>query len=304
MKKLNIYPKFAKYALSFLFVIFTISATISITCNILELPHSITSDIAGATWIILTIPLASTFQYFINPVEREAKKIGFVDDNALMIKVKPLLGKINDPVRVGYFSSDSINAFAISSIVGENSLIAFSTALISTATDNQFLAFAAHETAHLKNGDAKNKAYILAFSHALQTYPYLFSELTKSTLAPLGKIFILLGIFVGSVLAFFTGIQAGWTFLWGWLRIIIHMGWPFAAAIVGYIGLNYILKCAFFAYSREREFTADADGAAMTSRDDMKSALELLTDPDMVIGIFDTHPPLEERKKRLCDQTS
>lgn len=64
-----------------------------------------------------------------------------------------------------------------------------------------------------------------------------------------------------------------------------------------------LLEQAYSAYSREREFAADEGGAAMTSTQELISALSLLSDGEsQIVSVFDTHPPLAARKKRLGDR--
>uniref|UniRef100_UPI00403F80AC M48 family metalloprotease n=1 Tax=Herbaspirillum sp. DW155 TaxID=3095609 RepID=UPI00403F80AC len=58
----------------------------------------------------------------------------------------------------------------------------------------------------------------------------------------------------------------------------------------------------FLAYSRGREYVADADGAHLTSPEMMMRALNFLPDDERDgHGIFDSHPPLKERKRRIAE---
>lgn len=300
MYSIENYPRFAKYALLTMVGGAACAALFLAVSGMMGLRGNDAHLAAGLTLFVLALPILATAEYFSDPVSYEATKRGFVDDDVLRQRIEPLLAHANcASVRVGYFPSDVCNAFAISNIFGSKSLIGFSAAFISIATDKQLLALAAHEIAHLKNGDAASKGYILSFSKALQTYPYLLSEMGKVALPVIAGLTLFAALAIGVLMAISQGILHAVDFAGRFLWMGITMGfWP-AVAVLGFVGLNHALKRAFFAYSRAREFVADADGAAMTSVADMKSALELLSDPGTAVSVFDTHPPLDERMKHL-----
>ena len=300
MGRIGTYPKFAKYTLLSMFTLAACAVFFMVVSSILDFPKSGAHQVAALVLVVLALPILSAFEYLLDPVGCEAKRVGFVDDGVLQQQIVPLLKHVNYPVRVGYYSSCDVNAFCISDIFGHGSLIAFSTGLTSIATGSQLLAIAAHEIAHLKNGDSINKSYILSFNRALQLYPQLLSEMGKIALTVIARMTFFVVLAIGILMAFIEGIAEALDTAGQLLWMSIKMGfWP-AVAIVGFIAFNHILNRAFFAYSRATEFVADADGAAMTSPSDMNSALGLLTNPGNTISVFDTHPPLDERQKRLC----
>lgn len=246
------------------------------------------------------MPLLITVQYFYDAVEKISRDLHITFGNEVSERIAPLVAHLDEEVRIGSYRSDEANAFTISSVFGKKALIAFSSCLLEAADDRQLMAIAAHEIAHLKNGDSKNKTYILAFSHAVRIYPHLLSELSKSVLksvamvlAGMAAITVLLVIIFPEISEELKRVPSA---LRGFLPILV---WP-AGVILAYFSLNHVLNRAFFAYSREREFVADADGALMTSYQDMMSALSLLAESEEgVISVFDTHPAFEKRQKRL-----
>lgn len=292
------YPKVAKYSVWGLFLLFLLAAGITIIAG--RIPGCVDANVKNSVGILMTlllIPSIVTLKYFLDPVGNTEREVGFVEDSALTLRISPLLVG-GQKVRVGYYDSHEINAFAISSISGSNSIIAFSTQLIARANPAQFLAIAAHEIAHLKNKDSSNKAYILAFNEAWSSYPRLFAEIGKNVVVVFIPIIIFAIAVVVATFVFFNGVDGISKLLIPLLHLTSVFAWP-VMAILGYFLLNYLLNSLYCRYSREREFMADAEGAAMTSRYDMKSALTLLTDPGTSVRVFDTHPPLKERLARL-----
>lgn len=200
---------------------------------------------------------------------------------------------------MGQYQSTELNALAISSVFGKDSAVAFSTTLINTASITEFMAIAAHEVAHIKNADSKNKSYILAFHQAVNFYPALIAHISKEILVKISGVvlFVAALIFLITVKTFDT---AGILAAIKPLLPILSLLFPFFAAIFGAYLLNRITDLFYFHYSRQREFAADADGAAMTSSTDMKQALQLLsTGVASKMSFFDTHPPTADRLSRL-----
>jgi Zn-dependent protease with chaperone function len=297
----DMYPKVAKCSVWILFLSFFstcifVFADSNLGIGIVDpnLKHVFSTLMA-----ILLLPSLLAFKYFLDPVGREVEAVGFVEDPQLAQMIQPLLQEVSLDVRVGYYQSEAVNAFTISSISGKNSIIAFSSELINQSNQAQLLAFAAHEVAHLKNRDSVNKAYILSFNEALRSYPMLFAALSQHVFKLSKPIAIYLAVVMVAIVAFSSSISGLIRFAY---PLVVQLAdiykWPLMA-IGGYFFLDYGLNTLVCRHSRQREFVADADGAAMTSSQDMKSALVLLTDPGTKIGVFDTHPPLAERLARL-----
>ncbi|WP_321937446.1 M48 family metalloprotease [Burkholderia cepacia] len=250
-------------------------------------------------FVFLVFPILGAANYFSNPIDREIKNVNFQDDPALRQLLRPLIDGLGLQVRVGRYPADELNAFAISSVLEKKALIAFSTGLIDAASPSQFLAIAAHEVAHVKNGDAQNKTYILSFSHAVRMYPWMLSELSKTVIKSMLQVTAVLGVLFAALAWALSGTPAALKMVGSLLGLAIQIGWLPVVIVAVFYALNWALTSMFYAYSRAREFAADADGAAMTSPADMKSALRLLTDTRRSVSVFDTHPPLEQRLARL-----
>ena len=299
MAIINSYAKFAKYSLVGAWGVFFLMMLILIICNVFGIAGRVTSSLS-VLCAALGMPLLITIQYFYDVVEKISVDLHITFGNEVSERIAPLAVHLDDEVRIGSYPSDEANAFAISSVFGGKALIAFSSSLLEAANDQQLMAIAAHEIAHLKNGDSKNKTYILAFSHAVRIYPQLLSELSKNVLKSIAIVFAGMAAIIVLVVIIFPEISKELKSVPSALRGFLPMlAWP-AGVILAYFSLNHALNRAFFAYSREREFVADADGALMTSYQDMMSALSLLAENEAgTISVFDTHPALEERQKRL-----
>ncbi|MEM5436367.1 M48 family metalloprotease [Paraburkholderia diazotrophica] len=299
MKRINVYPKFARNMLALLFILFAASTALLMVQQKFSLPPSAAASFAAIVFAFLALPLMSTTQYLLNINDVEAGNRSFRETESLHELVAPLLIDLHHDVSVGQYPSSDLNAFAISSVFGKKALIGFSTQLVGQATREELLAIAAHEVAHLRHGDTRNKAYILAFNHALKVYPWLFAELSRR-IARRAAIPIGLIVFVGFVaIALFSGSTEAFNFLGALTRGLAPIVLRAGLCALAFIALDYVLHRVFCSYSREREFAADAGAAEMTSPEAMISGLNLLSDPGTAVSVFDTHPPLGERKRRL-----
>ncbi|MFM0527259.1 M48 family metalloprotease [Paraburkholderia strydomiana] len=299
MNRINVYPKFARNMLAALFILFVASTVLLMVRQEFSLPPSAAASFAAIIFAFLALPVLATTKYLLNINEEEASNRSLQEVKSVRELVAPLLIDLDYDVRIGQYASSDLNAFAISSVFGNKALIGFSTHLIDKASQEQLLAIAAHEVAHLRHGDTRNKAYILAFNHALKVYPWLFAELSRRIVrqaaVPVGLI-----VFAGFVaIALLSGSTEAFSFLGSLTRGLAPIALKAGLCVVTFIVLDYVLRQVFCSYSREREFAADARAAEMTSPEAMISALSLLTDPGTAVGVFDTHPPLDERKRRL-----
>jgi len=291
------YPKAAKIALSSIALIFSVALAVLLISMFLG-SHKY-GPTAMAIVIVLGLPLRAAYEYVADPVDRMIREIQFVDDPSLSNFVRPLLNGIDQNVRIGLYPSDDPNALAISSVFGKESAIAFSTGLVDAMSPAQLMAIAAHEVAHIKNADSLNKSYILAFHQVVNFYPAIMSYISKEILKSIVWISLLFFavIFLLSVKTYdVAGITAAIKPALPFLTLLLRMAAPIAIAFA----LNRLTDMLFFHYSRQREFAADADGAAMTSTSDMKQALRLLSNnTTSKMGFFDTHPPIADRLSRL-----
>lgn len=193
---------------------------------------------------------------------------------------------------VGIYRSNEVNAFATGPTKAR-SLVAVSTGLIQRMKENEIEGVLAHEVSHIANGDM----------------------VTMTLLQGVVNAFVM---FLARVLAYAVS---------GFGRNRESGG----GSIMSYMLFVYLFEVVFMilgslvvaAYSRAREFRADAGGARLAGRESMVSALQSLRalqeikdpraeNPAMaafkishpskkagLIRFFATHPPLEDRIERL-----
>lgn len=193
---------------------------------------------------------------------------------------------------VGIYRSNEVNAFATGPTKAR-SLVAVSTGLIQRMKENEIEGVLAHEVSHIANGDM----------------------VTMTLLQGVVNAFVM---FLARVLAYAVS---------GFGRNRENGG----GSIMSYMLFVYLFEVVFMilgslviaAYSRAREFRADAGGARLAGRESMVSALQSLRalqeikdpraeNPAMaafkishpskkggMIRFFATHPPLEDRIERL-----
>lgn len=210
----------------------------------------------------------------------------------LIDTVRKLARRSNLPLpQIGIYRSNEVNAFATGP-TKTRSLVAVSTGLIQRMKDNEVEAILGHEISHIANGDM----------------------VTMTLLQGVVNAFVM---FLARVLAYAVS---------GFGRNRQNGG----GSIMSYMLFVYLFEVVFMilgslviaAYSRYREFRADAGGARLAGRDSMVSALQSLRtlqeikdprteNPAMaafkishptkkgLIRFFSTHPPLEERIERL-----
>lgn len=185
---------------------------------------------------------------------------------------------------VGIYYSKEVNAFATGPSKNR-SLVAVSSGLLEEMDDDAIEGVIAHEVAHIANGDM----------------------VTMTLLQGVVNTFV---IFLSRIVAYIASL-----FVREEMAPIVH----FIAMIVFQILFSILGSLVVFAYSRHREFHADRGGADLAGRDKMRHALESLKaytnraslgDEDAAIAtmkingkkaalFFSTHPPLEERIRRL-----
>ena len=189
---------------------------------------------------------------------------------------------------VAIYDAPDVNAFA----TGWNrndALVAVSTGLLRNMSREEAEAVLAHEVSHVANGDMVTLALIQG---VVNTFVIFFAKL--------------FGFFVDRVLLKNDG------------RNGRGIG-AFVAEMVAQVVLGILASIIVMWFSRQREFRADAGGAALAGRGKMIAALErlkmnheqaMLPEKIAAFGIsggksfakvFMTHPPLEERIAALRD---
>jgi heat shock protein HtpX len=190
--------------------------------------------------------------------------------------------------QVGVYESEEVNAFATGP-TRSRSLVAVSTGLLSRLDERAVTGVLAHEVAHVQNGDM----------------------VTMTLLQGVVNTFV---VFLSRVIAYLVatatrGDEEGSPF-----PMITY----FIVSIIMEILLAVLGSLVVLAYSRHREFGADAGGAQNAGKDNMIHALESLqTTTELVdtsakamntlkiagggtlMRLFASHPPLEERIERL-----
>ena len=193
--------------------------------------------------------------------------------------------------QVGIYRSNEVNAFATGP-TKKRSLVAVSTGLLQRMKDNEIEGILGHEISHIANGDMVTMTLLQGVVNAF--------------------VMFLARILAYAVSGFGRNRESG------------------GGSIMSYMLFVYLFEVVFMilgslviaAYSRHREFRADAGGAKLAGRESMVSALQSLRalqeikdprteNPAMaafkishprkkgLIHLFSTHPPLEERIERL-----
>jgi heat shock protein HtpX len=212
---------------------------------------------------VITQPANSTESWLLGTVQRQAQAAG-----------------IGMP-EVGVFDSPEPNAFATGAR-RDSALVAVSTGLLQSMTQQEAEAVLAHEVSHVANGDMVTLTLIQG---VVNTFVFFLSRVV--------------GHFVDRVI-FKTEDGHGPAF--------------FITSIVAQLVLGLFAMMIVMWFSRQREFRADAGGATLAGRQAMINALERLQQrhpgplPDKMAAfgiagvkagglkrLFMTHPPLEER---------
>ena len=188
---------------------------------------------------------------------------------------------------VAIYDSPDVNAFA-TGMSRDNSLVAVSTGLLNRMTQDEAEAVLGHEVAHIANGDMVTMALLQG---VLNTF------------------------------VIFIARAVGWAVDRALSRNEESSG-PGIAYFVVHIALEILLgivaSIIVAAFSRRREFRADAGGASLAGRNKMIAALQRLQTvheeamlPERVaafgirngkggfLALLSTHPPLEERIEAL-----
>jgi len=187
---------------------------------------------------------------------------------------------------VGIYESPEANAFATGP-TRNNALVAVSTGLLDKMTEREVEGVLAHEVAHIANGDMVTMTLLQG---VLNTFVVFLSRV--------------IGFVVDMALKRENDRGPGIGYFLGWF--------------LSQILLSILATMIIMAYSRRREFRADAMGAHLAGRDAMISALRrlkaimegggVLDDRSPAISafkinnrsggflaLFASHPPLEER---------
>jgi heat shock protein HtpX len=210
------------------------------------------------------MPRNAQEHWLLTTVQRQAKKAG-----------------IGMP-EVAIYHAPDVNAFA-TGMSKNDALVAVSTGLLNTMTEDEAEAVLAHEVSHIANGDMVTLALIQG---VVNTFVIFLSRVIGHTV---------------DRVVFKTENGHGPAF---WVT-----------AIIAEIVLGILASIIVMWFSRQREFRADAGGASLAGREKMIAALQRLQMtvhqqhlPDQLAAfgisggissglksLFMSHPPLEER---------
>lgn len=216
-----------------------------------------------------------------------------IDENTNNPQERELLNKVTSLVQnaglplpeVGVYPSGEVNAFATGP-TKKRSLVAVSEGLLQRLDSNELQGVLAHEVAHIKNGDMVTMTLMQGIINAMVIF---FSRAIAWAVAQRASND--------------DGASHGLQFI---VTIILEI----ALSLLGWLVVAY--------FSRAREFRADAGGAQYGGRNNMIAALRKLqqthqlvdtrqeslatlkiSDKPARVSLWATHPPLEERIKRL-----
>jgi heat shock protein HtpX len=212
---------------------------------------------------VIAQPANATESWLVGAVQRQAQAAG-----------------IGMP-EVGVFDSPEPNAFATGAR-RDAALVAVSTGLLQSMSQQEVEAVLAHEVSHVANGDMVTLTLIQG---VVNTFVFFFSRI--------------IGHFVDRVI-FKTEEGHGPAFI--------------ITSIIAQLVLGLFAMMIVMWFSRQREFRADAGGATLAGRQSMIGALERLQQrhsgalPDKMAAfgiaggkagglkkLFMSHPPLEDR---------
>jgi heat shock protein HtpX len=207
----------------------------------------------------------------------------------LFNKVKELSKKAGVAMpEIGVYESEEVNAFATGP-TRNNALVAVSSGLIHNMSPRQIEGVLAHEMSHIANGDMVTMTLLQG---VLNTFVVFFSKI--------------IGFAIDQALRRNDDERSG-------------PGWGYAiGSLVAQIVLGIFASMIVMAYSRHREFRADAMAAQLEGKDAMIGALQRLQQimggggvlddrsaavsafkinnhSDGLMALFASHPPLEAR---------
>jgi heat shock protein HtpX len=220
---------------------------------------------------VISSPRNATEQWLVNTVKRQAEQAG-----------------IGMP-EVAIYDAPDVNAFA-TGMSRNNALVAVSTGLLNSMTQDEAEAVLGHEVSHVANGDMVTLALIQG---VVNTFVIFLSRV--------------IGHVVDRVV---FKVERG------------HGPAFWITAIIAEIVLGILASIIVMWFSRQREFRADSGGASLAGRDKMIAALQRLQKsveqphlPDQLAAfgingalgegfkrLFMSHPPLDERIAALRQQ--
>ncbi|HOI41791.1 MAG TPA: protease HtpX [Elusimicrobiales bacterium] len=290
--------RFAKRIFLFVVLNVLVITTISITLNLLGLRPYISAYGIDYTSLMIFCLIWGMGGAFISlALSRVMAKwmmgVQVIDPNTADPALSRLVATVHNLAKaaglpkmpeVGVYGSPEVNAFATGP-TRSRSLVAVSAGLLEAMDRDQVEGVLGHEIAHIANGDMVTMTLLQGVINAMV-------------------------MFLARVIAFFlfrNSRDSGG-------------GMQFLVVIVLQIVLSFFGMILLAAFSRYREYRADAGGASLAGREKMIDALEGLrrtvkyadmtghgsvaafkisSKPGGLMSLLSTHPPLEERIARL-----
>lgn len=292
----------AKRIFLFLLTNILVIATISIVVSLLGLDHYLTANglnyqslaVFCAIWgmggafisLLLSKFMAKRAMglEMIDPQKANAQQ-KFVLDMVYKLARKVGIQKMPE---VGIYDSPELNAFATGA-TKNGALVAVSTGLLNSMSQGEVEGVLGHEISHVANGDMVTMTLIQGVVNAFALF---FSRIIAYAVS----------------LAFSRGENEG-----------PSMGVFYIVSFLCDILLTLLGTIVVAAFSRWREYRADAGGARLTGRENMVGALRQLqkhfdqpednrapalaalkiSHKSGLLSLFASHPPLEKRIERL-----
>ena len=299
------FAQIGKRILLFVVVNVLVVLSISIICQIFQVPHLIGSNRYGGLLVMCgLVGMGGSFVTLM--ISRWMAKVMMgvrvIDPNTGDPEARQLVQMVHRLARtaglevmpeVGVYDSPEINAFATGPS-RSRALVAVSSGLLNRMRTSDVEGVLGHETAHIANGDMVTMALVQGIVNAIAMFLAWVLAIALSQ---------------GSSS---RDDDRGGNFFMQWILVDVFQ---FVFGMLGMIVVAW--------FSRWREFRADAGGARYAGRDHMISALKALQlaheqgsdqlgqpqpafqalkisgKTSGLLGLFATHPPLEERIGRL-----
>ncbi len=249
------------------------------------LAYSAVVGFTGSLFSLLISKWMAKFAYGVQVIEKPASQA----EQWLVDKIRELSKKAGVAMpEVGVYESEEVNAFATGP-TRNNALVAVSSGLIHNMNLRQIEGVLAHEMSHIANGDMVTMTLLQG---VLNTFVVFFSKI--------------IGYAVDQAMRGNDERRSG-------------PGWGYMiGSMVAQIVLGLFASMIVMAFSRHREFRADAMAAQLEGKDAMLAALQRLQQITSGGGVIDdraqsvsafkinhpshgfmalfaSHPPLEDR---------
>ena len=241
---------------------------------------------SGSLFSLMISKWVAKWAYSIHVIEKPASQA----EQWLVDKIRELSKKAGVAMpEVGVYESEEVNAFATGP-TRNNALVAVSSGLIHNLNLRQIEGVLAHEMSHIANGDMVTMTLLQG---VLNTFVVFFSKI--------------IGMLIDHAMRGNDERRSG-------------PGWGYMiGSLVAQLALGFFASLIVMAFSRHREFRADAMAAQLEGKDAMISALQRLNQLMHGGGVIDdraqsvsafkinhpsdgflaalraSHPPLEDR---------